>query len=268
MLPPFRLARPRSLPEALELIGEDELPYCGGTELLLAMRGGLRRPEVLVDLKAIPELSGIRLENDEIVIGATERHQDIAASRLVRERLPMLATVEHGVGNARVRAQGSIGGNLCFAEPKSDVGPALMAYQARAVIASPTGTREVAVQDLILGPYYAEIEPHEIMVELRIPVTERPARAVYIKFQVTERPTLGVALLHDVDASECRIAIGAVSDAPLVRSYGSPDEIDPDELGRDIDPTADLTGSTEYKRHVTTVYVRRAMAALERAGAA
>ena len=123
MLPPFRLARPETLDEALDALGEDQVAYCGGTELLLAMGAGLTRPDVLVDVKRLPELAGIRLDGDHLVIGATERHADVATHPLVRRHAPMLSAVERAVGNARVRSQGSVGGNLCFAEPKSDVAP-------------------------------------------------------------------------------------------------------------------------------------------------
>jgi carbon-monoxide dehydrogenase medium subunit len=266
MLPPFRLARPATLDEALEAIGEDQVPYCGGTELLLAMRAGLTRPEALVDVKRLPELAGIRRDGDHLVIGATERHMDVAADPLVREHLPMLCTVELAVGNARVRAQGSVGGNLCFAEPKSDVGTALIALRAAVTLVSPGGRREVAVEDFIAGPYYADKEPDELLVDIRIPVAGPEVRATYVKYQTMERPTIGVALAHAPEAGDCRLVIGAVGEVPTAWTFGSPDEIDPDAIAAEVDPTPDLTGSERYKRHITGVYVRRALDALARVG--
>jgi carbon-monoxide dehydrogenase medium subunit len=266
MLPPFRLARPETLDEALEAIGEDKVPYCGGTELLLAMGAGLHRPDVLVDVKKLPELAGIRLDGDHLVIGATERHMDVAASPLVRRHLPMLCAVEHAVGNARVRAQGSVGGNLCFAEPKSDLGTALIALQAVVTLASPTGRREVSVQDLIAGPYYADKEADELMLDIRIPVGGPEVRATYVKYQTMERPTIGVALAYAPEAGDCRLVVGAVGEIPTGWTFGAPEEIDPDAIAAEIDPTPDLTGSERYKRHITGVYVRRALDALARVG--
>ena len=266
MLPPFRLARPETLEQALEAIGEDAVPYCGGTELLLAMRAGLHRPDALVDVKRLPELAGIRRDGDQLVIGATERHVDIAADPLVGRSLPMLARVEQAVGNARVRAQGSIGGNLCFAEPKSDVATALMALGAVLTLVSPQGRREVAVEDFIAGPYYADREPDELLVDIRVPVGGPEVRAIYVKFQVMERPTIGVALAHAPDAGDCRLVVGAVGEVPTVWTYGSPEEIDAEAVAAEVDPTPDLTGSERYKRHITGVYVRRAVDALARAG--
>jgi carbon-monoxide dehydrogenase medium subunit len=143
MLPSFRLCRPRDLAEAIDAISEEKVPYCGGTELLLAMRAGLHRPETLVDIKGVVELSGVRVEGGAVVIGGIERHMDLAVHPVLREHLPMLAKVEGGVGNARVRAQGSIGGNLCFAEPKSDVATALVAYGAEVTLAATLPTRSL-----------------------------------------------------------------------------------------------------------------------------
>lgn len=266
MLPPFRLARPQTLDEALDAIGEDEVPYCGGTELLLAMRAGLHRPDVLVDVKRLPELAGIRVEDGHLVIGATERHTDVAAHPLVRRHVPMLSAVERAVGNARVRNQGSVGGNLCFAEPKSDVGTALIALQAVACLASSGGRRELPIEEFIAGPYYAAKEPDELLVDVRIPVEGPEVRAVYLKYQTMERPTLGVALTHVPDTGDCRVVIGAVGEVPAVWTFASPGDVDPGTIAAEVDPTPDLTGSERYKRHITDVYVRRALDALATVG--
>ena len=262
MLPAFRLCRPRVLAEALAAISEERVPYCGGTELLLAMRAGLHRPEALVDLKGIAELTGVRVEDAAVVIGSTERHMDLAVHPIVREFLPMLAEVEGRVGNARVRAQGSIGGNLCFAEPKSDVATALVAYGADVTLAGPDGHRTMPVEEFVAGPYFADKEPAELLVDIHIPLPRNETRAVYLKYQVTERPTVGVALLHDRAGGRCRLVIGAVGEVQTLWTFGDPGEIEPETVCAELDPTPDLTGSERYKRHVAEVFVRRAMHAL------
>lgn len=265
MLPPFHLIRPRTLDEALESISEDKVPYCGGTELLLAMRAGLHRPAALVDLKRLPELNGVRRDNDVVVIGAGERHIDLSHDATVRGVLPMFAKVEAAVGNARVRVQGSIGGNLCFAEPKSDVATALVAYGAEVSLAGPAGVRRLPVSEFVAGPYWADKEPDELLVDIRVPVPDPGTRAVYLKYQVTERPTVGVALVHDPRAGLCRLVIGAVGEVQTLWTFGEPGEIQPDSVAAELDPTPDLAGSDRYKRHVAAVFVRRALAAVEAA---
>lgn len=268
MLPPFRLARPVTLAEAFDALGDDHVPYCGGTELLLAMRAGLHRPETLVDLKPLPELAGIRIDEGHLVIGATERHMDVAASTVVGKHLPMLARVEHGVGNARVRAQGSVGGNLCFAEPKSDVATALIAFGATATVASAARRREVAVEDFVAGPYWADKEADELLLDVRIPLPGPQVRAVYLKYQTMERPTLGVALTHDGASGAVRLVVGAVGEVPMAWSFADLADVDPDVVAEQLDPTPDLTGSERYKRHIAGVYVRRALASLSTTGRA
>jgi aerobic carbon-monoxide dehydrogenase medium subunit len=265
MLPAFRLARPRTLDEALDAIGDEKVPYCGGTELLLAMRAGLHRPETLVDLKKVADLSGVRQDGDVIVIGAIERHMDLAVQPLLQRHLPMLATVEGAVGNARVRAQGSVGGNLCFAEPKSDVATALVAYCATVTLVGPGGRhREVAVEDFVAGPYWADKEPDELLLDVRVPIPSHRTRAVYLKYQTAERPTVGVALLYN-GATGCRLVVGAVGEVQMLFTFGDPAEIDPEAVAAELDPTPDLTGSDRYKRHVAATYIRRAVHALAEA---
>jgi carbon-monoxide dehydrogenase medium subunit len=221
---------------------------------------------VLVDVKRLPELSGIRVEAGHVVIGAAERHMDVAAHPDVRRHLPMLAAVERSVGNARVRAQGSVGGNLCFAEPKSDVGTALIAYGATVRLASPTGRREIAVADLVAGPYWADKETDELLLDVRVPVPNASTTATYLKYQTMERPTVGVALAHDPEAGTARLVVGAVGEVPIVWDVTGPGDIDPEAIAAEIDPTPDLTGSERYKRHITGVYVRRAVEALTTRG--
>lgn len=266
MLPPFSLTRAATLSEAIDAIGDDRVPYCGGTELLLAMRAGLTRPDTLVDVKRVAELNGIVVDGDNLMIGARETHMDVAANPLVLRHLPMLVAVERNVGNARVRAQGSIGGNLCFAEPKSDVGTALTALGASVVLESPRGRRETTVEEFLVGPYYAEKEPDELLLHVRVPLPAKGFRATYVKYQTMERPTVGIALTHDAKAGESRLVIGAVGETNMVWTFSSPEEIDSAAVAEQIDPTPDLAGSERYKRHITKVYVDRAVQALTEVG--
>lgn len=261
MLPNFSLLRPTTLAEALEGLAEDKVPYCGGTELLLAMRAGLQRPATLVDLKQLPELSKIEVQSDTLVIGATATHIDVAANPVVLRYFPMLADVESAVGNVRVRAQGSIGGNLCFAEPQSDVTTALTALDAKVTLASTRQRRQASVKDFIVGPYYADLDPGEVLLDVRLPLREGQ-RAVYLKYQTRERPTVGVAVVYQAEEDLWCIAVGAVGEWPMSWTFARFEEIDPDDIAAQIDPTPDLTGSARYKRHITAVYIRRAVESL------
>jgi carbon-monoxide dehydrogenase medium subunit len=260
MLPPFTIERPARLPDALDSLGEESVPYWGGTELLLAMKMGLLRPRTLIDLKGLAELAGVNREGDLIIVGAGVTHDDLARSPLVRELVPMLADMEGRVGNARVRSQGSIGGNLCFAEPRSDVATVLRALDASVRLASPRGERVLPVSEFVLGAYWTARAEDEIAVDIRVPL---PApRGVYLKFQITERPTVAVAAV-DRGAAGVRVVVGAVGEVFHSVDAASAADLDADEIAAAIEPVPDTTGSARYKRHVTSVHVRRALDALE-----
>ncbi|MGH8891361.1 MAG: FAD binding domain-containing protein [Acidothermaceae bacterium] len=260
MLPPFAVERPADLADALTMLSEDCIPYCGGTELLLAMKMGLLRPDALVDLKRLTELRGMRVDDQEFVIGAATSHADIARSTLVSERLPLLAKVERRVGNARVRSQGSIGGNLCFAEPRSDIATVLLALNARLSLASTGSTRRVAMADFIDGAYSTARAASELLVDVRIPLPA-PSGA-YEKFQTAERPTVGVAVVRGLQGG-VRIVLGAVGEMPLAFEFADLSGVEPEAIADGIDPIPDLTGSVRYKKHVTATYIRRVLALLE-----
>jgi carbon-monoxide dehydrogenase medium subunit len=263
----FTVSRPVEIDEALILIGDDSLAYWGGTELLLAMRMQLLVPRNLVDLKGLPPLRAIALENELLVIGAGATHDEIARNRLVLSHVPLLASVTSRVGNSRVRSQGTIGGNLCFAEPRSDLGAALLALDASVHLRSSTGIRRFSISEFLLGPYWTAREPDELLVDVSIPL---PApTGVYLKYQFTERPSVAVAAVAAPESSSgprCRIAVGAVSEVPLLVIGDDWADLDPAAIAAGLEPVPDLTGSVTYKRHLTEVMVGRAIAQAQAQG--
>lgn len=257
VLPPFRLVRPRSVSEALEYLSYDRMAYAGGTELLLAMKEGLLRPTHLVDLKAIAGLDSVEESGGEILIGALVTHTDAADDRVVQSRLPGLAGVLEKVGNPRVRATGTLAGNLCFAEPRSDVASALIALEGEVEIASAEGRRRVRVEDFVVGPYATVLGPDELVTRIMIPI--RPLRFVYLKHQTAERPALGVALAVN---SHVSLVVGAVGLSPQVLRSDSLSDFDASEIAAGLEVVPDLTGAEDYKRHLVGVYLRRAFQSL------
>lgn len=259
MLPPFRLVRPTTLEGALSVLDDDHVPYWGGTELLLAMKAGLLGPATLIDLKRIPELRGIEREPDRLVIGAGMSHMEVAEDVTVAQTAPILGVVERRVGNARVRSQGTVGGNICFAEPRSDVTTILVALDAEVTLVSRTEERTVPIVDFLLGPYTTVRRPDEILTKFSIPLPA--ARGEYLKFQISERPTVAVAAVR-LPSGAARVVVGAVNDRPIVVEGSNWSDIDPAVVVARTDPVGDLAGSVEYKRHVTEVYVRRILASM------
>jgi aerobic carbon-monoxide dehydrogenase medium subunit len=260
----FDIRRPGTVAEAVEALAAGGVAYCGGTELVPVLQFGLLAPEVLVDLKRVEGLGGITEDGDELRLGARVTHDEAAESPLVRRFAGVLADATAMLGNARVRATGTLAGNICFAEPRSDVLTALLALEARVDLRSVSGTRTVAVEDFVDGPFSTVREDEELLEAIRIPI--RPGRGAYVRFQPAEYPTVAVAAVEN--AAGCRVVVGAVGTEPGVFPYADAGEVDPEAIAAQVDVTEDLGGGEDYKRHVTAVFVRRALARLAERGAA
>ena len=285
MLRPFALHRPASAEEAcglLSRLGEDAVPYAGGTELLLLMKEGLLRPRHLVDVKRIPGLDAIVDGGADLMIGAVVTHRGVERSAAVRARCPVLASVARHVANIRVRNVGTVGGNLAFADPHSDLATLFLALDARVQLASPRGRRELSLDDFVRGPWETARAADELLTSVTLtPWPERTA-AAYVKFGVHERPTLGVAVALRLEpaangaasVAEARLAIGCVDPRPArvpaaeARLRGCPVadlEDSVAEVGAraaaSVDPADDLYGSADYKREMVAVFTRRALRA-------
>jgi carbon-monoxide dehydrogenase medium subunit len=274
----FTIHQPNTIAEASQMLaefGEKGRLYAGGTELLLAMKHDLLRYEHLVDVKTIPDLNKIELKNNALTIGSTATHRSIERSTVVKENLPVFAQMATNVANVRVRASGTLGGNLCFAEPHSDPATLLVALGSRAQIQGKAGSKTVGIDKLITGAYETSLAADELLTGVEIPITPKSRRAAYLKFQLHERPTLGLALVLDVDGDNIKAAtvvVGSVSAVPtqsdkanaLLLGFKAQVEKQLAEAGKVLgdaaDPMDDLEGSAEYKRHLISVFLRRAFA--------
>lgn len=278
MLGALTIHQPTTAAEAATLraqLGDDATLYAGGSELLLVMKEGLGQWRQLVDVKAIPALHELADAGDRLVIGAAVTHRRLERSPLLRGRYAMLGEMEAQVANVRVRNVGTLGGNLCFAEPHSDPATALLVYDARAVLAGPRAERTLAVGDFITGSYDTALGADEVLVRIEVPAPSPAAVGAYLKFGFHERPTVGVAVLLDIagdTVSAARIAVGCIGPVPtrlgelesrLRNTSLRALESGVDARGADLttlDVVSDLHGSAEYKREVAAVLVSRALA--------
>ena len=257
VLPELGLVRSHDLAEVLAAVDYDHAPYAGGTELVPAMGLGLRRPAAIVDLKRVEALSEIGVDADAgtVTIGAAVTHRRLSDHPAVREHLPTLAAAASRVGNARVRSTGTVGGNLCFAEPRSDLGCVLVALGATAEIRSVRGARTLSIDELIVGAFETSLAEDEILTTVAVPF--EPPGMSYWKLQSYERPTLGVALV--VTATRWEITVGAATERPT-RAVLAAGDID--GLGAFVDGlelSDDMTGPPEYKRSVLRVHLERTL---------
>jgi aerobic carbon-monoxide dehydrogenase medium subunit len=272
----FSIHQPKSVAEASQMLaefgGKGRL-YAGGTELLLAMKHDLLRYEHLIDVKTIPGLNKIELKNAALSIGGTATHRTIEQSPVVKQSLPVLAQMERNVANVRVRASGTLGGNLCFAEPHSDPATLLLALGAKAHLQRQSAKRTVTIDQLITGSYETSLANDELLEGIEIPVPSKSQRVAYLKYQLKERPTLGLALVLDVDGDNIKRGKAVVGSVSAVATQsdkangllaGPKAQVEKqladaaDALAEGADPVDDLEGSADYKRHLIAVFLKRA----------
>jgi aerobic carbon-monoxide dehydrogenase medium subunit len=280
VLRPFGLYQPSTVAEASELLareGRDVSLYAGGTEVLLILKEGLLRVQSLVDVKRLPGLSEIRSENGHVVIGATATHRAVERAPAIHERCPMVAGVARHVANIRVRTVGTVGGNLAFADPHSDLATLFLAFDGVVRLEARGRRREVPLGEFVRGPYETAREEDELLTFVRLRPWPAGTAGAYVKFGLYERPTLGVAVAltsaeNGGAITEARVAVGCVGPRPQrvplveqrLRGWSSAEVVrHADEVAtlaaRDIDPTSDLHGSAEYKKDMTRVFVKRTL---------
>lgn len=285
MLRPFTLHRPATAEEACALLarlGDDAVPYAGGTELLLLMKLGLLRPRHLVDVKRIAGFDAIA-DGEQLTIGATVTHRTVERSPAVRARCPLVAAVARHVANVRVRNVGTVGGNLAFADPHSDLATLFLTLDTSVELLSPRGRRVLPLADFTRGPWETARQPDELLTSVRLTPWARGTAAVYVKFGLYERPTLGIAVVLRLDGdgagrvtearvAEARVAVGCVNPRPLrvpaaearfagVELHSVDDVVGPaaEAAAEAVDPADDLHGSADYKREMVAVFARRAV---------
>jgi carbon-monoxide dehydrogenase medium subunit len=277
-LPAFDIVRPTSLAEASELLAaraDDAVAMCGGTELLLLLKLGLSRPASIVDVKRVPQLVRLEREGDVLVAGAATTHRQLEHAPLVRELFPELAAMERMVANVRVRATGTIGGNVAFADPHSDVLTFLAVTDTDLVLEGTRGPRVVPLAEFVRGPYETELAPGELITTFRIPLPKPGTQFVHRKLAFHERPAVTVTCSVRAEGGtvqEARLAIGSVG-ARIVRVEAAAElagmrvrEPEEDRLRALATSaavvsgaSADANGSQEYKLSLVTTLARRAV---------
>ena len=284
----FAYFAPSTLEEALDLLarhGEDAKLLAGGHSLIPAMKLRLSEPPCLIDLGQLPDLRGVRLDGDTLVIGALTVHADVASSDLVRQHVAGLSEAAGAIGDVQVRNRGTIGGSVAHADPGADLPVMLTALGASFVLVGPSGSRTITADDFFLDFFTTALAPDEVLTEVRVPVPPSGSGSAYAKLP---HPASGYvvvsagALLVRGESGRCEratVAIGGVGGAP-VRATASEAALQGQHLSAEavsaaaslaaegIDPDEDIYASAEYRRHLATVYARMAIdAAVQRIGA-
>jgi carbon-monoxide dehydrogenase medium subunit len=256
---------PASVDEALHLRAgrDDALVLAGGTFIGILMNQGFLFPDAFLSLRDVSGLDGIEVDAGGVLrLGALVTHRAAELSPIVRDGWPALARAFAAVASPRVRNQATVGGVLADADYASDPPAMLTALDARAVVRSVNGEREVPIDELIVGHYETSLERDELIVAVVVPADA--ARATYRKFRARsheDRPCVGVAAVRRDSA--LRVVVGAVADRPQL----FPELCDPAAPAEDvarayadaIEPIGDVRGSSAFRKRIIEVEVRRAL---------
>lgn len=225
---PFDVETPDTLAAALDLLDRHDDEACvfaGGTALVIAMRQRMIAPRVVVSLGRLSDLAAIRYTPTEgLRIGALARHAEIARAEAVRRHYPVLAQVFSNLANPQVRNQGTVGGNLCYADPATDPPSCLLALGAEVIIAGRMGQRRLPLRSFLVDFFTTALEPGEILAGIRIPPPPLGAQAFYrrhLRTSAEHRPVANVALTFRVEPGQdgwqdVRLVVGAA--VPVARA--------------------------------------------------
>jgi len=274
----FEYYAPRSLTDAVNYLSahkDDVKILSGGQSLLPLMKMRLSKPGYVVDIGRIPGLDTITEEGDNLIIGALVTHEQIESSDMLKAKCPLLPQTATTIADVQVRNRGTLGGSIAHADPAGDMPAAILALDAEIKVAGPNGERWIKCHDFFLGLLMSVLEPDEIVTAIRVPVTANDKTA-YLKAAPRSSgfAVVGVAVRIAVDgAGNCsRAAVGITGvtdkayraerveqmltgktiDAKLIENAAT-------EATRNIEVIEDINGSSEYRKHLTEVYVARAI---------
>ena len=284
----FEYCAPANLQEAIGLMathkGSANL-LAGGTDLIVFMRARLKRPDLVIDAKLIPELSELKMDKTGLTIGASVSCTTIYENEEIADLYPALVDSTMLIGGVQIQGRASIGGNLCNAAPSADTIPTLIAYSAVANVVSDKGERQIAVEEFCLAPGKTVLEENEILVNIFIPAPAPHSGARFLRFIPRNEMDIAVAnsaAFVELDEAgqnfrSARIAIGAVAPTPIYVEEAGAVLIDKPvneesilnaaviarEAARPID---DMRGTVEHRLQLVETLTKRALVdAIERA---
>jgi carbon-monoxide dehydrogenase medium subunit len=269
MIPaPFDYKRASSAAEAISIVsqhGDDAKFLAGGHSLLPLMKLRLAQPAVLVDIARVNDLSYIRDAGDHIAIGALTRHTELERSSLLQQHVPLLSHAASHVGDPQVRHRGTLGGSIAHADPASDLPATTLALGATYVAQGPNGTREIAASDFYKGFLESALAADEMLTEVRVPKMDGAGWS-FQKFnrRAQDWAIVGVAAWRK--GANAGVALVNMGSTPILASsvnqaiaQGASVEDAARLASSEAEPQDDMNASADYRRHLASVLVRRAL---------
>jgi carbon-monoxide dehydrogenase medium subunit len=280
---PFGYHRPGSVAEAVSILESYEgsaRPVAGGQSLMPMLNMRLLRPDALVDLNGLRELTDIRPARETTTLGALVRYSTIEHSPLIAERLGLLATMVRSVGDRQVRNRGTIGGSLAHGDPTAEVPLGCLVLGATVRVTGPPGVRDIPVAELYQGSYATVLEPDEVLTEVVFP--RGPGHAAFAEQcrRHNDFAVISVAAAGDRQPdgtwTGVRVGLGGVADQPVLAAASgaaaSGTRLSDESINEAAqlaleaaDPASDVRASAEYRCHLVPVYVRRVLTSLRSA---
>jgi aerobic carbon-monoxide dehydrogenase medium subunit len=269
----FDYYRPESVSDAIKLLQDNPEAklLAGGHSLLPVMKLRLAQPTALIDISRLSELKGIREDGDTIVIGAMTTYHELMNDSNVKQKLPALVEAADNVGDVQVRNLGTIAGACAHCDPASDFPAILLSLDAEIKSVGPNGERTQPASEFFMDMFTPNLEPEEVVTEIRIPNVSNIANATYIKFA---HPASGYAIvgIGAVRTSSGDVRLSVTGSVPIAaRMTAVEQEISGKDLTADnikaavekagdgLDFIGDIHASDEYRAHLTKVYARRAL---------
>lgn len=283
--PPFDYEAPTSLAEAVSLLADperDSVVLAGGQSLMPMLNLRLARPDLLVDLRRIDGLDGIRRDGDRLVIGAMATKRAAERSALVREHHPLLHAATLEVGHPQIRNRGTVGGSFAHGDPAAEYPAVAVTVGAEMSIVGPGGARRVSAADFYHGHLTTALEEGEILTEVSLPVMEPRSgdvRSGWAFREISRRhgdfALVGISITLKLDAADrirdARLVLFGVDDTPLrvtdaeeLLDGRAPDATVLAEAARVVEAAidgapSDVHGSAEYRRHLAGVLTVRGL---------
>lgn len=270
---------PDGLEDAVRFVAEHDgraIPVAGGTDVLIDTRLGRARPEWLVDLTSLGELAEVRLDGEELRLGALVRIRRIELDEQLARRATALVEAARVLGSIQIRTMATVGGNVCHATPSAEMPPALLVHDAVAEVTGPEGGRSLPLTEVFAGPGRTTLRRGELLTALRLRVPRSGAGSCYVRQTVRwamDLAGVGVAASVEVDGTtvaQARVALGAVAPVPLLVAEAAGavvgSELTPETLAEAAaraaeacSPITDARGTADYRRQVVAALVPRAL---------
>lgn len=277
--PSFKYFAVRSVEEALAMLaehGDEARVLAGGQSLVQEMNARRTKPSVLVDVNRIPDLDSVENVNGSLVLGSMTRTSTVERDATISKNLPVLAEAAARVGHVAVRNRGTVGGNVAHADPAANLPPVMLILDAEFTVRSKGSERTVAAVDFFRGAHVTALEPTELLTELRLTKPSPGSGSAFVEVSRRGRGwglggvAVVVSLSEDGTVADARIGLSGMAQTAL-----RADEAEDTVRGRDsseatwtaaaeaairtLNPPADIHASSEYRRHLAGVLVKRAL---------